>query len=39
MKRAKENDEDTTNRHAAQTFAEIHGQVYHPGFSNHLNNE
>src|ERR1700724_51252 len=30
MKRAKENDEDTANRHAGQIFAEMLGQVCRP---------
>jgi hypothetical protein len=39
MKRAKENDEDTANRHAAQIFAEMLGQVCHPKFYHQLENE
>jgi hypothetical protein len=39
MKRAKENDEDTANRHAAQIFAEMLGQVCRPTFFNQFNNE
>jgi hypothetical protein len=39
MKRAKENDEDTANRHAAQIFAEMLGQVYRPEFYNQQKTE
>jgi hypothetical protein len=38
MKRAKENNEDTANRHAAQIFAEMLGQVCRPELYN-LKNE
>ena len=31
-KHVKENDEDTTNRHAAQIYAEMLGQACHPEF-------
>jgi hypothetical protein len=39
MKRSKENDQDTANRHAAQIFAEMLGQVCHPEFYHELENE
>ena len=35
----KENDEDTANRHAAQIYAEMLGQVCHPEFYDTMNNE
>jgi predicted nucleic-acid-binding Zn-ribbon protein len=39
MKRAKENNEDTANRHAAQIFAEMLSQVCHSEFYDRLDNE
>jgi hypothetical protein len=39
MKHAKENDEDTANRHAAQIFAEMLSQVCHSKFYDRLDNE
>lgn len=37
-KHAKDNDETTANRHAAQIFAEMLGQVCHPDFYEDLEN-
>jgi len=38
-KHAKDNDEFTANRHAAQIFAEMLGQVCHPEFYEDLEND
>ena len=38
-KLAKDNDESTANRHAAQIFAEMLGQVCHPDFYEELEND
>ena len=38
-KHAKENDETTANRHAAQIFAEMLGQVCHPELFETLDNQ
>lgn len=38
-KHIKENDKDTTNRHAAQIYAEMLSQIYYPKFYNNMNNE
>ena len=38
-KHAKEKDEDTANRHAAQIYAEMLSQVCHPEFYDEMENE
>lgn len=38
-KHAKDNDETTANRHAAQIFAEMLGQVCHPEYYGNLEND
>jgi hypothetical protein len=38
-KHAKENDEDTANRHAAQSYSEMLGQVCHSEFYDVMDNE